>query len=38
MIDAIFIISAWIFVAYYLAQKTEEHDPVDYDDEEYHLK
>ena len=38
MIDALFIIGGWIFIAYFLGKKSKHHDPLDPDDEEYHLK
>lgn len=38
MIDAVFIITGWVLMAYFLAKKPKEYDPVDYADEEYHLK
>jgi len=34
MIEALFIITGWIFVAYYIGKRCDEYDPVDYDDED----
>ena len=31
MIDALFLISGWIFVAYFLCRKPKEYDPFDHD-------
>jgi len=39
MIDALFIIGGWLFVAYFIgSKKTQYYDPVDPDDHEFHLK